>query len=713
MSIESNPNKKETTTNVKENEGEQNAMNRIIPLDRVDCDEAFDDKKPQEEQHVPILIERPFSLTAEESLLFSALLAAADYHNSKQTATSSSDSGSSTNPSNSSNRHHNSSQEVEGLASSSSSAAFLNIRVAGGWVRDKLLRLSSDDIDITLDTVSGVQFAHIVRDYLEQYEDHDHHPHKYTIGVIAANPHQSKHLETATMKLFGYHVDFCHLRAEETYHPHSRIPVIREAFGTPYEDAMRRDFTINSLFYNIRSHTVEDYTRRGIHDLLTHPTIVTPLEAQETFHDDPLRVLRAIRFAVRFQYPIHETMRQAATSREVHDSLMRKVSRERVGTELEGMLTGKAAKPKMALTMIGELGLSDAVFRISTPGGNDDGGSRSGSEHGSCTTTNQPNMMPSTTTTICGSIVYHSHKTVITNDTIPTRSSSFTITGPSLQPPLAYQHQTTNEERESLRNHGWTESLHLLNIVDHLVTPYKEKWIRTYCGEGNSTTNVTSLDERIFLLSLYLSPFRDLTWQDPVKLKRNRVVTISMLKDGVKFPNRDVDAVECIMEHLDAFLKQIRRVTSAMMTPTTSTTEDSKESSTFSRLLVGMLLRNVKHRWVTCLLVAGCIELRLTTSFHNTEQCEEVNVTTRGNHVVQACENFYRYVQEQHLDCCWEARPLVNGKDIMQRLNLTGGGRIIGQLVEEQWKWMLQNPLGKREDCVAFLQQKYLEIIHS
>ncbi|MFN9981246.1 MAG: hypothetical protein ACK53Y_15075, partial [bacterium] len=155
--------------------------------------------------------------------------------------------------------------------------------------------------------MSGVQFAHIVRDYLEQYEDHDHHPHKYTIGVIAANPHQSKHLETATMKLFGYHVDFCHLRAEETYHPHSRIPVIREAFGTPYEDAMRRDFTINSLFYNIRSHTVEDYTRRGIHDLLTHPTIVTPLEAQETFHDDPLRVLRAIRFAVRFQYPIHET----------------------------------------------------------------------------------------------------------------------------------------------------------------------------------------------------------------------------------------------------------------------------------------------------------------------------------------------------------------------------------------------------------------------
>jgi len=57
--------------------------------------------------------------------------------------------------------------------------------------------------------------------------------------------------------------------------------------------------------------------------------------------------------------------------------------------------------------------------------------------------------------------------------------------------------------------------------------------------------------------------------------------------DGVKFPNRDVDAVECIMEHLDAFKKEIWRITSTMMTPTASTTEDSKESSTFSRYKLG------------------------------------------------------------------------------------------------------------------------------
>jgi hypothetical protein len=105
-----------------------------------------------------------------------------------------------------------------------------------------------------------------------------------------------------------------------------------------------------------------------------------------------------------------------------------------------------------------------------------------------------------------------------------------------------------------------------------MVIPYIEKWMRTYCGEGNSTTNVTVLDERIFptiALSLSLSRF-NLARSCEIE-EEPRCFTISMLKDGVKFPNRDVDEVECIMEHLDVFLKEIRRITAAMMTPTTST----------------------------------------------------------------------------------------------------------------------------------------------
>ncbi len=71
------------------------------------------------------------------------------------------------------------------------------------------------------------------------------------------------------------------------YAKDSRIPSTM-AFGTPEEDAMRRDFTINALFFNITSEKVEDYTNRGLDDL-RRGLVRTPLPAIETLVDDPLR----------------------------------------------------------------------------------------------------------------------------------------------------------------------------------------------------------------------------------------------------------------------------------------------------------------------------------------------------------------------------------------------------------------------------------------
>jgi tRNA nucleotidyltransferase (CCA-adding enzyme) len=130
------------------------------------------------------------------------------------------------------------------------------LRVAGGWVRDKLLGLASDDIDIALDTMMGREFAQHVQAYMAVQK-----LPLPSIGVIAANPEQSKHLETATMRLFDHWVDFVHLRAE-SYSSHSRIPTV--VVGTPLQDALRRDFTINALFYNIQQAEVEDFTGKGI-----------------------------------------------------------------------------------------------------------------------------------------------------------------------------------------------------------------------------------------------------------------------------------------------------------------------------------------------------------------------------------------------------------------------------------------------------------------
>ncbi|KAG0498968.1 hypothetical protein HPP92_003659 [Vanilla planifolia] len=225
------------------------------------------------------------------------------------------------------------------------------LRVAGGWVRDKLLGNDCYDIDIALDNMLGREFCEKMSEYLQSVGEEEHGK-----AVIPSNPDQSKHLETARMRIYDTWIDFVNLRSE-TYAENSRIPTMK--FGTAKQDAFRRDLTINSLFYNINSNSVEDLTGRGIQDL-KDGYIVTPLPPRETFLDDPLRVLRAIRFGARFKFKLDEDLREAASSEEVKEALMNKISRERIGHEVDLMISGN--QPVMAMLHILELKLFDAVF---------------------------------------------------------------------------------------------------------------------------------------------------------------------------------------------------------------------------------------------------------------------------------------------------------------------------------------------------------------
>jgi tRNA nucleotidyltransferase/poly(A) polymerase len=222
------------------------------------------------------------------------------------------------------------------------------IRIAGGWVRDRLLGLSGKyDIDIAIDNMTGCKFCtHLAKWNSENGLEYV----KFT--VIQQNPSKSKHLETGiylnlcrlifikfelcfsvTAKIGPFSVDFVNLRTE-TYQQNSRIPTA--AFGTPLEDALRRDLTINSLFYNIHSGKVEDFTNMGIHDI-QHKIIRTPLPALVTLTDDPLRCLRAIRFACRLGFDFDQELASAVSQPVVLDALEVKISKERVLTELELM----------------------------------------------------------------------------------------------------------------------------------------------------------------------------------------------------------------------------------------------------------------------------------------------------------------------------------------------------------------------------------------
>ncbi|KEQ72761.1 poly A polymerase C-terminal region-like protein [Aureobasidium namibiae CBS 147.97] len=252
----------------------------------------------------------------------------------------------------------------------------LVLRWTGGWVRDKLLGIESHDIDVAINKMTGFQFGLRLKEYLEIPGN----PEKYGLEGVAsnesqskkaesgkskivgglhkieANPEKSKHLETVTTKILGLDIDLVNLR-KETYSDDSRNPQME--FGTPEEDALRRDATVNAMFFNITTREIEDFTGKG-HNDMANKIIRTPLEPYQTFKDDPLRVLRLIRFASRLNYTIESEARKWMKDAEIKSALQAKISRERVGVELEKMLRGP--DPLMALNLIEQLTLYSTIF---------------------------------------------------------------------------------------------------------------------------------------------------------------------------------------------------------------------------------------------------------------------------------------------------------------------------------------------------------------
>ncbi|KAF7117622.1 hypothetical protein CNMCM5793_006714 [Aspergillus hiratsukae] len=130
-------------------------------------------------------------------------------------------------------------------------------------------------------------------------------------------------------------------------------------FGTLEEDAHRRDATINALSYNLRTGIVEDHTGFGLNDLAAG-VIRTPSCPCETFNDDPLRVLRLIRFAAQLGFRIEQVTMDAMRDMEIPEQLCTKVSHERVEAELKKILKGP--NTLSAFQLIHELYLYGAVF---------------------------------------------------------------------------------------------------------------------------------------------------------------------------------------------------------------------------------------------------------------------------------------------------------------------------------------------------------------
>jgi tRNA nucleotidyltransferase (CCA-adding enzyme) len=543
------------------------------------------------------------------------------------------------------------------------SSELLTVRIAGGWVRDKILGYPYDqntnDIDIAINIISGVQFAELVQSYFlthpEQATDKSSsnsaqplNPNLHKMGVIAANPEQSKHLETACMKLYDIDIDFTNLRCHEVYsNPDNRIPDTTIQFGTPHSDAYRRDFTINSLYYNVQTTMIEDYTTRGLHDLHNR-YLQTPLDPQVTFVDDPLRILRAIRFAIRFQLSMDDRIVTAAQDQSIQMALQNKVSRERVGKELEGMLSGKCANPVAALQTIYRLRLSSCIFSLPTPGINCK--SISGTFRGT-TYTLKPDSM--------------SHSTMLNN---------------------------------------WDESIFLLSVFSATLELLAVQE-QTFNSKSKHLMEYSRLNQRLLPLAVYLLPFHQLSYIEIPKnsaasFKEFNVITFIM-KDSIKFKNLDVQAMSAILRNIDSMMELLQKYSNDMLP-----TAEAKDNGI--RLRIGTILCDAKELWVTILLLAGV--LLIGRNHKGAAYSVDAEPESRPSAIeckvwLNRCNALYHDILYKfELDNCWNTiRPIMNGQELIRELNLPKGPTV-GLYMEEQMKYLIRFPASTKQECLQYLQ---------
>lgn len=198
--------------------------------------------------------------------------------------------------------------------------------LVGGIVRDRVMgRALDEDIDIVLEG-DAAALAWMLREN----------------GVALHDPVTFERFGTAMVTVAGRQVEIAGAR-KESYDRDSRKPSTQP--GTLAEDAARRDFTVNALLENLHTGEILDLTGRALQDIDAR-IIRTPLDPAVTFDDDPLRMLRAIRFAVRLRFDIHPETCQATCDTAQRLSI---VSAERVRDEFEKILMTPDATRGMEL----------------------------------------------------------------------------------------------------------------------------------------------------------------------------------------------------------------------------------------------------------------------------------------------------------------------------------------------------------------------------
>jgi poly(A) polymerase len=208
----------------------------------------------------------------------------------------------------------------------------------GGYVRDKVLARASKDIDVVC-LGSGIALAEAVAQKVYPQPK---------VSVF-------QRFGTAMLRCGDLEVEFVGAR-KESYRADSRKPSVEN--GTLEDDQNRRDFTINAMAIALNQHNFGEILDpfNGMRHL-EQRLIITPLDPDKTFSDDPLRMMRAIRFAAQLNFRIDEnTMKSIANNK----SRIHIISKERVTTELEKIMA--SAKPSVGFKLLFNTGLLHLIF---------------------------------------------------------------------------------------------------------------------------------------------------------------------------------------------------------------------------------------------------------------------------------------------------------------------------------------------------------------
>ena len=210
--------------------------------------------------------------------------------------------------------------------------------VVGGFVRDILLQRPNNDIDIVVEG-NGIEFAKKVANKLENVRG---------FSVF-------KNFGTAMIKLDDYELEFVGAR-KESYRAESRKPIVEN--GTISEDQERRDFTINAMSISLNDvdfgELIDPFD--GQKDL-DNGILKTPLHPDQTYSDDPLRMMRAIRFASQLHFKIEDQSFDSIAKNQERLSI---VSAERINIELNKIM--ESPQPSVGLELLYLTGIMKQIL---------------------------------------------------------------------------------------------------------------------------------------------------------------------------------------------------------------------------------------------------------------------------------------------------------------------------------------------------------------